>query len=594
MADGQQNSDEMVFTLMPQAGISRDGTLLGDKFCSDGQWVRFQRGDAKKMGGYREFTEDLAGPVRKLLVWTRGNMNSVVSFSSSKIENLLVDNNFTGNDILDRTPSADFTPATNNLWTVDTQYDDAVGTTGTIILAHCNQSLANIDDGTATKPYWALASSTSTLFAAITDAPAVSGGVFSIAPYTIAYGSDGYVAWSDVNQPQVWAGSAVPGDAGADRVTGAKIVAGLPLRAGQLAGLLWSLDSVIRMDYVGGAAIWRFSVVSTQSSILAQNSVIEYDGAYFWIGVDRFLYFDSGVKELPNDMNHNWFFDNLNYSHRQKIWATKVPRFGEIWWFYPRGEATECSHAVIFNVRLKTWYDVELARSAGYYSQVRSYPVWVGSDTAGQHRRLVASGTATGGSTTHLIDAGQSFVSLGVAIGDTVELDSGELGLTVSNVTATDLTCTASAATYSGKAYRITRDIPAGTTYDAYQHEIGYNAVSGDNEIAIPSHFTTPSFGFPTGGISDAQQGMSRWTRLTRVEPDFIQTGDMTMSVLGYEFAQSPADPEATYTFSPDTGKIDLREQRRHILLKFSSNVVDGFYEAGRVIIHTEPGDNRS
>ena len=55
MAD-QNNADEMVFTLSPQPGIKRDGTYLEGEQCSDGQWVRFQRGKAKKMGGYRRIT----------------------------------------------------------------------------------------------------------------------------------------------------------------------------------------------------------------------------------------------------------------------------------------------------------------------------------------------------------------------------------------------------------------------------------------------------------------------------------------------------------------------------------------------------------
>ena len=515
MAD-QNNADEMVFTLIPQPGIKRDGTTLEGEQCSDGQWVRFQRGKAKKMGGYRRISDALTGPVRKLLLWSRKDINSVVSFSSSKIETLIVDNSLVGNAIHDRTPAAGFTSSSQNVWTADTQYDDAVASQGTIILAHCSQSMTNIDDDTETKPFWALASSPDSLFATITDAPAVSGGVFALAPYTVLFGSDGQVAWSDANQPQVWDTSTVPGDAGSDRVTGAKIVAGLPLRSGKLAALLWSLDSIIRMDYIGGGAIFGFSTVSTQSSILAQNGVIEYDGMYFWIGIDRFMYFDSAVHEMPNDLNQNWFFDNLNYEHRQKIWATKVPRFGEIWWFYPRGDNTECSHAIIFNARLKTWYDVELARSAGYYSQVRQFPVWTNSalDTA--------------------------------------------------------------------------------TTYGLYQHEVGKDASVGDNVLAIQSYFTTQNFGYLTGGVQDSVQGPNRWTRLTRVEPDFVQTGDMSVSVLGYEFAQSPAEPETRYNFSTSTGKVDMREQRRHIMLKFESNTVGGSYEAGKVIVHTELGDNRS
>ncbi len=43
-------------------------------------------------------------------------------------------------------------------------------------------------------------------------------------------------------------------------------------------GLLWSLGSVVRQDWIGGDSIFKFSTLSRQSSILSANSVIEYDG----------------------------------------------------------------------------------------------------------------------------------------------------------------------------------------------------------------------------------------------------------------------------------------------------------------------------
>lgn len=589
----QNNADEMVFTLTTQPGIKRDGTVLEGENCTDGLWVRFQRGKAKKMGGFRRITDQLTGPVRKFLLWSRKDLNSCISFSSSKVETLLVDNNLVGNAINDRTPASGFTSDTNNMWTADTQYDDAVGTTGTIVVAHCNQSLTNIDDDTATQPFWALASSATTLFATITDAPSVSGGIFSIPPYTIVYGSDGFVGWSDANQPQVWSGSTTPGDAGSDRVTGAKIVMGLPLRAQKPAGLLWSLDSVIRMDWVGGASIWSFATISTQSSILAQNSVIEYDGTYFWIGVDRFMYFDTAVHELPNDMNQNWFFDNLNFEHRQKIWVTKVPRFGEIIWHYPRGTATECNATIIFNTRLKCWYDTPVERSAGFYSQVRHYPVWVGSSVEPNSVTNIAAAW-----TRVTVVATVTLVAHGLVTGDTVDVsvssDTAAIVLGAKTVTRLTADTFSFACLDAGAASGTLTYDKTTPTYGLYQHEFGNNAIVGDVESAIQSYYTTQNFGYVTGGVQDSPQGPNRWTRLTRVEPDFIQTGDMTCSVLGYEFAQAPAEPETSYNFTASTGKIDMREQRRHILLKFESNTLDGFYEAGKVIIHTELGDNRS
>jgi len=48
------------------------------------------------------------------------------------------------------------------------------------------------------------------------------------------------------------------------------------------------------------------------------------------------------------------------------------------------------------------------------------------------------------------------------------------------------------------------------------------------------------------------------------------------------------------YAFDDTTGKVDMREQRRQIRLRFDSNVLDGDFQMGRTVIHTEPGDIRS
>ena len=143
--------------------------------------------------------------------------------------------------------------------------------------------------------------------------------------------------------------------------------------------------------------------MSNGTTIMSSQSVVEYDGIYFWVGVDRFLLYNGVVKEIPNDMNQNYFFDNVNYSQRQKVWGTKVTRFGEIWWFFPSGDSTECNDAIIYNVRENVWYDagtsVGAQRSAGYYSQVFRYPVCAGWETTTQTTVFSVSSAVTSGST---------------------------------------------------------------------------------------------------------------------------------------------------------------------------------------------------
>lgn len=569
------------------AGVKRDGTNLdGDNYV-DAQWCRFvrQEGRPKKMGGYAEVSAHVPGPVRSVLLWSRGDFNSIVSGSQFGITQANIDSNGGAGTTYDRTP----TVWTNEdgVWTLDTMYDDAAGSQNTIVVAHRASSLSKIDDPNATQVYFGVANDTA-VFAPIVGL-AVSGGVCCVAPYLVYYGSDGLVGWTDVNQPQTLTG----GDAGFDRVTGAKVVKGLPLRSGSgPACLLWSLDSVIRMDYVGGNAVFKFSTVSTQSSILSQNSVIEYDGDYFWAGIDRFMAYSGGkVIEIPNNLNKNWFFDNLNFEQRQKVWATKVPRFGEIIWFFPFGDATECNKAVVFNIGLKTWYDFELSRSAGYYSQVFNHPVWAGDSTA-KYLRLTLDSPAG------LFQAGDTLVGASTTDNAQIVTVESAASLVVKPVGTTDVR--PDLFQYSETVNNLSRSgsfvvAEIQPLWSAYIHEKGLNAVSTSAENAIPAWFESSDFGYPTGGAQQNNiKGLNRWTRLVRIEPDFRMEGDMTVEVIGREFAQSQDTISAPFTFGADTGKIDLREQRRQLRLRFTSNTLNGDFEMGRTILHTEPGDIRS
>jgi hypothetical protein len=423
------------------------------------------------------------------------------------------------------------------------------------------------------------------------------------------------------------------------------------------------------MQWVGGDAIFRFTTISAQSSILSQNSVIEYDGAYFWVGIDRFMAYSGGqITEVPNQMNSNWFFDHLDIASRQKVWVMKVPRYGEIWWFYPRDGADECTHAVILNVREKTWYDCELPRSAGFYSQVFRYPVMMGSDTngtqqlsitttsgsfnasnsivgatsgatgtilsipsagtykveitsevaftdaevinnlsvsgAGRLYFLAAAYTAAAGTLPALGEVGTGATSSKTCIVSSVDATQWAAGAGTLKVCAVSGNFTAAETVNftGGGSMTITANFAASADtaqadlYTAYVHEKGLDAVENETQNAILSTFTGSDFGYPTGGATAQNniEGLNRYTRLTRIEPDFVQVGDMTVEVIGREFAQTEDVVSDPYPFTPEDGKIDTREQRRQIRLRFSSNVLGGNYEMGRVILHTEPGDVRS
>jgi len=219
------------------------------------------------MGGYRAITSQATGPIRGLEVTSKQVQNIIHSFSPTTVEALLVDQNGLGAGIYDRTP-AGFVPQQDYLWQYD-DFFDLAGSGKTIVVAHPGRNLVSIDNNIPTPVYYGDVEATTPL---IPLGPSVDGGVLAIPPYLVLYGSDGLVMNSALNDPTNFSS----GDANIANVSPTKIVRGLSVRgAGQSPGaVLWSLDSVIRMSFIGPPQIFRFDTISDQSSILSSNSVI--------------------------------------------------------------------------------------------------------------------------------------------------------------------------------------------------------------------------------------------------------------------------------------------------------------------------------
>ena len=597
-----------VFALDTKSGIQRDGTVLDKQFYNDGEWVRFQRGRPRKVGGYRQMTNQITGYSRGIYLDSENGVNRVFNGYSGGLQRFECDNNGIGSGITDYTFASHFAASDKNLWQFD-GFFDATGGNNNLLLAHPGVNLSAIDNtinttvlagdpaGTTMSP---LRDTQGT--APTNDYIDVSGGVVALHPYVFVYGNNGLIKNCSAGNVFDWNSP----DSNEVNVASQKIVKGLPVRGGSNApsGLFWALDSLIRVSYTpttittgsGSQQLyWRYDIIGS-SSILSSQSVIEYDGVYFWIGSDRFFAYQGTIIDLPNNMNQNYFFDNLNYAQRQKVWASKVTRFGEIWWFYPRGDSTECNDAIIYNVREKIWYDAGQAlgayRTAGYYSQVFHYPIWAGEDLTEQETVITQDIDITNGSDVIVTDisnalyVGMIIVANGVPDGATIvsiapSATEGKYDITISdNCIDTD--------TVSAQFQSVPNLI------SLWQHEIGTDRIVGQNEYAIKSSFETNDLGWVSGGPSQPSPvGENKWLHLERVEPDFVQSGEMEMYVTGRPFAQSEDKTTGPYPFDPDTNKIDLREQRRELRLKFVSDVQGGNYQLGTLLLNADFGDTR-
>jgi hypothetical protein len=533
---------DKLYPVISVPGIKRDGTDFASRYYLDGQWCRFRGGYPRKIGGFQQIYGAL--PEKPTGVYMSSqNSYTTVSIGSARYLNQVIMTQF-GDfvDIVDRTPTG-FASNALNVW----QFDEMFSTTSNdnYIIAHAAPNLGNgislgIDSTTEAPIYYGLSSSENQF---TTIGQSVSGGIVVLHPYLFIFGNNGYVQWSAASDPTDF-----PADNYA-RVTSQKIVVGMATRGGNSspAGLLWSLDSLIRITETGSNTVeFTFDTITNQSSILSSRSVVEYDGNYFWAGIDRFLMYNGVVQEVPNSMNLQFFYFNdpnyvnvsttpelgksLNYAYRQNVWATKVSQYGEIWWFYPSLNSTfgECDRAIIYNVRDNCWYDTDLfsdddtlpgGRGAGYFKQVFSYPVWAGN---------IADAT------------------------------TGQWRL--------------------------------------WQHEVGYDKDIDGDLTAIESYFETSDISWCGVGPDEQWSGADRWVDLERVEPDFIQYGNLTLTVRGAQYAGADVEDSNSYTITTgtDSDKIDMREQLREMRLKITSNEVGGFYEMGQLLAWFRVGDERA
>lgn len=510
-----------IIPIRSEPGIKRDGTKFDGGNYVDGQWVRFQRGLPRKIGGYRSINKYLTGIARSLHEYTQNKITYIHAGSANLLERFFIDGTLNTSTISDRTPST-LVHNDDNLWQFDV---DTAGGSGLQIIAQVAPNLNCICNSTGGQLFYGDAFDTSAL-TEITNFPAnysITGGVVALHPYTVAFGSDGYVMWSVPGDPTDFTGSG----AGFAYVTGQKIIRGMPLRGGPgsaPSGLLWSADSLIRMTYANDPTIaFQFDTISAQTSILSAQSVIEYDGVFYWIGTDRFLMFNGVVREIENTLNLNFFFDNLNYAQRQKVFAFKVPRYGEIWWCFPKDDSIEPNHAVIYNVRENTWYDTALpagGRSAGLFPAVFPSP-------------LMAAPLPT-------YDP----------------MDPTETPL-----------------------------------YHFWVHERGTDEIDGLNRNPIQSYFETADLSMPANGQRD------KALQVLMVEPDFVQSGPLTMQVVGRANAraQEVYGEVKTIVENPQTPQeqvVFFKEQRRELRFRFESNCIGGDYQMGLVLGHLRPGDS--
>jgi hypothetical protein len=576
-----------------QPGVIRDTTRFNCAAHTDAIWCRWgTSGLPEKIRGYRRLSESLLGPATAIHRFSRNGETYFHVGSSQGIQQIRVNAAGVVTSVVNRTPSV-LSTNSQYAWHFAVMYDPVVSNNASII-AHSPINLDQMDTDTqrpaffgdmtgsgALVPVSAPVGVNATTVATVTgdttngsnvitnlssttalrygqtitgsgipagayiasvdsatqitlatgkNATATAGGVtltssvggscggiVALYPYLFFYGSSGRILHSTPQNFNDFWGTG----SNEAYITGQKIVRAMSTRGGSgnnPTGLFWSLDSLIRASFVGGDSIFNFDTVSDAITVMSPRSIVEYDGAHFWLGVDRFYLYAGTVRELPNAHNLDYLLKNINEAYKSRSFAFRNARHGEIWFCVPLEASEWPNHAFVFNVRGNFWYDTPLpesGRSAAEPALTFPYPVMSGVD-------------------------------------------------------ATE-----------------------GGNYKFWQHETGVDKVDGGVVEPIRSYFQT-------GDISllEGQQPQDKEVQVLKIEPDFQQAGEMSVTVIGNVNARAQTVEETAVTFTDDPDQretiVHVKATRRQMRFRFESNTQGGDYRAGKTLAHIAPASGRS
>lgn len=559
---------EQVFPITYKPGILRDGSFFQGNYCTNGQWVRFFRGQPQNIGGMinyviyiqsaPEMLPPSSTPTAALIYYDgAGNKHILVGVSLNNADDKynVIDATYNNTGGQTLTYFNKFTNPTNTLtqFVVVISIINAIPTQMILCLGMKNYTDINSSEAIST----ILAKKDIGGFFQVNFPDFVlqeaTGGMLYVGNRLFYYGNNGLVRWSSIAAEKSKENTSLQKpflffiDKYSINISTDKVIYGAEWRGGANSPtiIFWTLGSVVLISNTTGSNNQATSdpddlsfskkVLSRDSSILSSNSVVEYDGIFYWPGTQRFFVFNGVVLPLENNLNRQTFFDTLDMSKRQRVFGVKNVARDEIWWFYPekgKDANVECARAVIYNVVDNTWYDTAIERAAGYF------------DNTG------------------------------------------------------------------GNMYSVGKNL---TPYDGdnnsyvWQHEVGTDQVNlykevGEQVKPITSFFTTPIISYSTYHKFKQPVGIDSTIKIMRIQPSIITTNqvNMTITINSYEYPASKVlksneialtkEEEGIRVIIPN---INVERQGGNINFTFKSDGLGSGYQMGTTFIVAKIGDNR-
>ena len=169
-------------------------------------------------------------------------------------------------------------------------------------------------------------------------------------------GAKNRVAWSGINDIATWESGVSSSDTQDLPGSGGQVVA---ITSGEV-GYVFREDQIIRLDFVGGNVVFRFSVLSENRGAVYGQTVCQDNRQVFFYASDGFFQI-NGDQILPIGAEKvNRFFDrDLNKAYTDRITAAVDPFNTLAIWLYPSKDNPNvsgvCDKLLIYNYVTQKW-----------------------------------------------------------------------------------------------------------------------------------------------------------------------------------------------------------------------------------------------
>jgi len=190
-------------------------------------------------------------------------------------------------------------------------------------------------------------------------------------------GATNRVRWSGINDITTWTEGSKQADSQDLPGSGGQIVA---ITSGEY-GYIFRQNEIVRLDYVGGTTIFRFSVVSPNRGAVYGKTVCQDNRRVFFYADDGFFEVQGDTIKPIGAEKVNRFFDvDLDKAYSDRI-VSAVDPFNQLAiWLYPSSDNTAnttgvCDKLLIYNYVTEKWSFAKATASAIFSQFVGAYTV---------------------------------------------------------------------------------------------------------------------------------------------------------------------------------------------------------------------------